>query len=129
MCWKKHLSKLKFWNPRAAKHTAQQPKEGEQEFVFYWYKQTVIKNTSNQTRTNYTTPCRTKIFAKSFDEAKEKLTNFALSKTELIILTEAEWKKGGNEMEQFMKEFDALNNKFSNLFMKRSFTGYSSSKN
>lgn len=129
MEWRKYIPKLSFWNPRAKQHTAHQPKEGEREFVFYWYKQTVIKNTRNETRTNYTTPCRTKVFANSFEEAKEKLTNFALSKTELIILTEQEWKNGGNEMERFMKEFDELNKKYSNLFVKRSFTGYTSSKN
>lgn len=127
MDWKKYIPKLSFWNPRATRHTAQQPQEGEREFVFYWYKQTVIKNTRNEIKKSFTMPFRTKVYAKSFDEAKEKLINFALSKTELIILTEQEWKEGGTEIEQFMKEFDALNDKFSNLFMKRSFTGFSSS--
>lgn len=128
----KYLAKWfvsKFISWKQIKQAAPLSKEGEREFVFVWYKETVVKTTANEKRTSYSIPCRTKIFATTIEEAKSKLTDFALSKTKLVIHTETEWKSGGNELEKFMKDFYELNKKFSNVFAKRSYSAYSHSDN
>ncbi len=77
------------------------------EYTFIWYKKMKINR-----KTIYTQPCRTKVNAKNYKEAKEKLTQFVLKKMELIIIEESEF----NKIKIPFKIFDSIFKKMDELF-------------
>jgi len=76
------------------------------EYTFIWYKKMETKN-----RVDYTRPYRTKVKAKSFEEAKEKAIQFALSKMQLVIYEENPSNTNSDDLDKFMHQFDDLNQK------------------
>jgi hypothetical protein len=62
--------------------------EEEKEFSFIWYKEMEAGG-----KKFYTQPFRTKIKAKTFACAKEKMITFALGKMKLVIVPEDDFKK------------------------------------
>ena len=83
----------------------------EKEYVFIWYKQMKTGGT-----TFYTKPFRTKVKAKSYKEAKDKLTKFAMSKMKLVVMTEGQY----NEipMAKMKRELDDVFDSIDKLFQK-----------
>lgn len=84
------------------------------EFSFIWYKRLESKGS-----TYYTKPFRTKVKAKNYEEAKDKLTNFVLGKMELIIYPEGDFDK--SDLNEFNSEFDKIKEHMDNLFKKHNF--------
>lgn len=83
----------------------QKPLDQETEFVFIWYKKLV-----NNGKTHFTAPFRTKVKAKTREEAVDNLTDFALQKMTLQIVEENDF--NSSEIMKLQKEFEELNNKF-----------------
>ena len=81
------------------------------EYTFIWYKKMKTGN-----KTFYTQPFRTKVKAKNFKEAKEKLTSCILGKMKLIIVSEDEYNK--TDLSKFEKGFDDLYKQMDGLFGK-----------
>lgn len=90
-----------WFNWKKKKKKEKVPPQGEKEYVFIWYKEI---ETRKGGRVVYTKPFRTRVMAKSEDEAKEKLTNFALSKMKLCIVLEQDFDK--TELSKIQKMFD-----------------------
>ena len=64
----------------------QKPEPAETEFTFIWFKKLHTKNT-----THFTAPFRTKVTAKTREEAKQKLADFIMNKMKLIIVEEKDF--------------------------------------
>jgi hypothetical protein len=79
------------------------------EYSFIWYKKLESGN-----KTFYTQPFRTKVKAKSFEEAKEKATKFALGKMKLVIVSEDGFDK--TDLSKFEKGFDDIYKQMDELF-------------
>lgn len=79
------------------------------EYSFIWYKEM-----KNGNKIFYTQPFRTKVKAKSFEEAKEKATRFALDKMKLIIVSENEYEK--TDLSKFEKGFDEIHKIMDRMF-------------
>ena len=73
------------------------------EYSFIWYKR--MENGKNSF---YTKPFRTKVKAKNYDEAKQKVVDFALRKMELVIVSEDKF--GETDLSQFEDSFNDLKN-------------------
>lgn len=86
-----------------------EPKEGETEFTFIWFKKMI-----NGSTTHYTQPFRTKVFAKTRDEAKEKVSKFALQRMTLVVVDEDSYK--AKEIYKMHEEFDKMNKEFDRVF-------------
>lgn len=84
-------------------------KNEEIEYSFIWYKEM-----KNGNKTFYTQPFRTRVKAKSFEEAKEKATRFALDKMKLIIVSENEYEK--TDLSNFEKGFDEIHKIMDRMF-------------
>lgn len=80
----------------------------ETEFTFIWYKKMQTGN-----KTHYTQPFRTKVKAKSREEAKGKVINFAMHKMTLQVIEEKDF--DSTEIMKLQKEFDTLNERFSKI--------------
>jgi hypothetical protein len=91
------------------KVTATEPKEGETEFTFIWFKKMI-----NGSTTHYTQPFRTKVFAKTRDEAKKKVSDFALQRMTLVVVDEDSYK--AQEIYKMRDEFDKMNKEFDRVF-------------
>lgn len=76
--------------------------EGETEFSLIWYKRMYAGK-----RTHYTQPFRTRVKAKSYEEAKEKLASMVLSKMQLVITPEHDFDK--TELFMVQSEFNKVN--------------------
>lgn len=85
--------------------------DNEQEFTFIWYKKMEIGN-----KTQYTAKNRTKVRAKSREEAAEKLTKFAMSKMVLVIHEEKDY--SASELGQMDKLFEQFNDLMDKTFNK-----------
>jgi hypothetical protein len=83
----------------------------EREYTFIWYKRMETKN-----KVHYTQPFRTKIIAKNKEEAKEKLTQFALNKMTLVIIDDDKYEY--SEINEIHKKFDTVFKEMENLFKK-----------
>lgn len=79
------------------------------EYSFIWYKEMKSGN-----KTFYTQPFRTKVKAKSFEEAKEKATRFALDKMKLVIISENEYEK--TDLSKLKKGFDEIHKIMDGMF-------------
>ena len=82
------------------------------EYSFIWYKRMKTK----KGKTFFTQPFRTKVKAKNYDEAKEKVTNFALNKMQLVIVSEDRFDK--TDLSKLEKGFDDLYKQMGSLFEK-----------
>ena len=80
----------------------------ETEFTFIWYKKMQTGN-----KTHYTQPFRTKVKAKTREEAKDKVINFAMNKMTLQVIEEKDF--NSTEMMKLQKEFDKLNEQFTKI--------------
>lgn len=89
--------------------------KNEEEYTFIWYKEINFQN-----KTHYTAPFRTKVKAKTFDEAKEKVAAFAMSKMKLVIMEETEYNKSKLQRSNvdLKKHFDEIQNIMNNFFTK-----------
>lgn len=81
------------------------------EFSFIWYKKLETKG-----KTFYTSAFRTKVKGKDYEDAKEKLINFAMSKMKLVVVSENKFSK--SDLASFEKTFEKLNNEMNKLFEK-----------
>ena len=86
------------------------------EYTFIWYKKMETKK-----GVDYTRPYRTKVKAKSFEEAKDKAIQFALSKMQLVIYEENPLNTNSDDLEKFMRQFDDLNQKMKDFSDKMKF--------
>ena len=93
---------------RWLKRKHKQPTEGTQ-YSFVWYKKMQANG-----QTFYTQPFRTKVSAKSYEEARNKVAQFALGKMKLVIVPEDSF--GRTDLADFQKQFDDLNKKMNDLF-------------
>jgi len=82
--------------------------EGEQEFTFIWYKKMITGN-----KTYYTQPFRTKVKAKTREDAKDRVINFAMHKMTLCVIEEKDF--DSIEIMKLQKEFDKLNEQFTKI--------------
>lgn len=89
--------------------------EVEKEFVFIWYKEMKLNNNE----THYIKPYRTVVKAKTFEEAKEKVTDFAIGKMKLIIMEEKEYSKSNLKTldDSLKSSFDHINRIMSEFFL------------
>lgn len=78
-------------------------------YSFVWYKKLESGN-----KTFYTQPFRTKVVANSFEEAKDKVTKFALGKHELVIVSENDFNK--TDLSKFDAFFDNMRKQMDELF-------------
>jgi len=76
--------------------------DDEIEFSFIWYKKMV-----NGNKTHFTQPFRTKIKAKTREEARKKVTDFALQKMTLVVVDENKF--NSSEISQITEQFEKLN--------------------
>lgn len=88
------------------------------EYSFVWYFKLQTKSNSSDgivsSKSSFTVPCRTTITATSHEEAKEKLTQFALGKCELKIWDEKGYQESElGKMDSLVNEFEKLNQVFS----------------
>lgn len=83
----------------------------EREYTFIWYKKMQTGD-----KTHYTQPFRTKVMAKSRDEAAEKVTNFALRKMTLVLREEKDY--SSDDLNQINKQFDEVNKTMNDVFEK-----------
>lgn len=83
--------------------------ENEQEYVFIWYKKMEVGN-----KTIFTQPFRTRVMAKSEEEAKNKVTNFALGKMKLVIVPEKDYRS--TQLSNLSNLFEELNEKMKKIF-------------
>lgn len=83
----------------------------EFEYSFVWFKKMV-----NKDKTIYTQPFRTKVKAVSHEEAKKKLTEFALRKMELVIISEDDFEE--TDLSKAQEQFDEVYRKMDDLFKK-----------
>lgn len=74
----------------------------ENEYSLIWYKRMYAGK-----RTHYTQPFRTRVKAKSYEEAKEKLASMVLSKMQLVITPEHDFDK--TELYMVQSEFNKVN--------------------
>lgn len=98
-----------MWNLFKTKQPAQNVEETE--FTFIWYKKMINGNT-----THYTQPFRTKVKAKTREEAFEKLTKFCLSKMTLCVFEEKDF--DSSEIISLQKTFNELNKQMEATFDK-----------
>ena len=96
------LFKFKLWRWRNDTTL----KTDEKEFTFIWFKKISFKNNV----THYTAPFRTKIKAKSKEDAKQILVDLVMSKMTLEIAEEKDF--NSSELMKFKKKFDELNKEF-----------------
>lgn len=82
------------------------------EFTFIWYKKMV-----NGNKTHYTQPFRTKVKAKTREEAIKKVENFALQKMTLVVVEESKFTS--NKINLMTKEFDKLNEQFEKMIKRK----------
>jgi hypothetical protein len=89
----------------------------EREYTFVWYKRMETKN-----KIHYTQPFRTKIVAKSREEAKEKLNQFILGKMTVVIIDGDKYDTSeiNNINKTFEKAFKEMNTMFEKLGNKNS---------
>jgi len=73
----------------------------ETEYTFVWF-----KKMQNGKRMHYTKPFRTKVTASSFEEAKKKVEEFAMSKMKLIVLSEDEYNRC--DIRKFQEDLDKV---------------------
>lgn len=76
--------------------------DGDEEFVFIWYKKLKIGN-----KTHYTEPFRTKIIASDREEAVESLKKFALKRMVLCVHEESDF--NNSEYSKIRDSFDEMN--------------------
>jgi len=81
----------------------------EREYTFIWYKKMQTGST-----THYTKPFRTKVIAKSRDEAQRKVTDFALRKMTLVLREEKDYNL--DDLNKINKEFDEVNKTMNDVF-------------
>ena len=86
--------------------------DNEVEYSFIWYKEMETRNGKKI----FTQPFRTKVKAKNYDEAKEKVTQFALNKMKLVIVSEDKFNK--TDLSKLEKKFDELYKQMNSLFTK-----------
>lgn len=84
----------------------------ETEFIFIWYKKMMNGNS-----THYTAPFRTKVKAKTIEEAVNKLKTFALSKMTLCVVEEKDF-NNKDELKNLQNTFDELSKKMESYFNK-----------
>lgn len=87
------------------------PNDDEREFSFIWYKTMEAGN-----RLYYTQPFRTKVKAKSREEAAEKVKDFALRKMNLVIREEKDY--NSSDINKINKQFDEINKSMNDVFGK-----------
>lgn len=86
------------------------PKQEElKEFSFIWYKKLETPN-----RRIYTQPFRTKVRAKSYEEAKQKVVDFALGKMQLVVVPEENFKD--TDLSKFERKFYAIYTEMDEMF-------------
>lgn len=78
------------------------------EYSFIWYKKMENGNT-----THYTKPFRTKVKARNYEEAKEKVEKFALAKMKLVIMSEDGFDK--SDLSDLNRSFDDLNKQYEKM--------------
>lgn len=105
---KKFIQKIKgfFVKPNVS-HQVFGAKD-ETEFTFIWY-----KKMQSGGKTHYTQPFRTKVKAKTREEAKDKVINFAMAKMTLQVIEEKDF--DSTELMKLQKEFDKLNEQFTKI--------------
>jgi len=86
-------------------------KTPEKEFSFIWWKEIETQN-----KIFYTQPFRTKLNAKSIDEAKEKLINFVMGKMKLKIVLEEQFHE--SDLSKLNRSFEEINKEMENIFKK-----------
>ncbi len=92
------------------KKKKQEIKKSEgKEYSFIWYKQMKVRD-----KVFYTQPFRTKVRAKNYKEAKEKATNFALGKMELVVVREKDFDK--TKLSKLEKGFANMHKQMDELF-------------
>tara|TARA_S200002703_G_C3583170_1_gene179106 strand:- start:46 stop:381 length:336 start_codon:yes stop_codon:yes gene_type:complete len=94
------------------KRKKKQNKDTDIEYSFIWYK----RMETRKGKTFFTQPFRTKVKAKNYDEAKEKVTQFALNKMKLVIVSEDKFDK--TDLSKLEKGFDDLYKQMNSLFDK-----------
>ena len=82
--------------------------DDQQEFTFIWYKKMISGN-----KTHYTQPFRTKVKAKTREEAIKKCQDFAMQKMTLVVVEERNFNK--NELAIMQQEFDKLTKQFERM--------------
>jgi hypothetical protein len=93
---------FKNWRKKPVKKDTTKGKE----FSFIWYKKMKVGNT-----TYYTKTFRTKVTADNFEQAKEKVTNFALNKMTLVIVPEDKFNETDiSKLENISKQCEEINN-------------------
>ncbi len=85
------------------------PDDNEREYTFIWY-----KKMENGNSTYYTQPFRTKIKAKSREEAADKVKDFALRKMTLVIREEKDY--DSSDLNKLNKQFDEVNKNMNDVF-------------
>lgn len=80
-------------------------------FTFIWYK--VLDNKGTKI---YTQPFRTKVQASSYEKAREKVIDFALSQMKLVVVPENKYNE--TELANLQKNFEVLNTEIEALFSK-----------
>ena len=89
-------------------------KPDEKEYTFIWYKKMDVSS-GGKLNVHYTQPYRTKVTAKTRNEAVKKCQDFAMSKMQLVVVDEEFFDKTklGNIQQMFStfnKAFDSLIN-------------------
>lgn len=85
--------------------------DGLIEYTFIWYKE--MKNGNS---TNYTAPFRTKVRAKTKQEAVDKVTEFALGKMKLVVFEEKDFKN--TNVSKMQEYFNDVNKGLNQMFDK-----------
>lgn len=85
------------------------PDDNEREFTFIWYKKMQMGDT-----TYYTQPFRTKVRAKTRDDASKKVEDFALRKMTLVIREEKDY--DSSDLNKINKQFDEINKNMNDVF-------------
>ena len=92
------------------KRNKKQKKDADTEYSFIWYK----KMETRKGETFFTQPFRTKVKANNYDEAKEKVTRFALNNMTLVVVSEDKFDK--TDISKLQKGFDDIYKQMSILF-------------
>lgn len=87
------------------------PDDNEREYTFIWYKTMQSGDTKY-----YTQPFRTKVKAKSREEASEKVKDFALRKMTLVIREKKDY--DSSDLNKINKQFDEVNKTMDDVFKK-----------
>jgi len=90
-------------------HRPPDDNNGEREYTFIWYKKMQTGD-----KIYYTQPFRTKVMAKSREEASKKVEDFALRKMTLVIREEKDY--DSSDLNKINKQFDEVNKTMNDVF-------------